>query len=278
MSIQAIAAYSRLEVIDAKALNKDSSIEDIIDVIIKIADRAFPEKESNIPPEIYTRHYLEPSIRCKTMTPRAILLSSENETLNGFMILINSFKNWKIPYLKNISSPQKTEQMISEKCYLHIPLHEIFDIPWIAVDPKSHRSGIGTQLMHAAMKKTKEWGGRYLSLTYACYNPEKSEVENTKINAFYDSFRLKDSIPIIPLKMHQERYSKIYWLTIAYDLVSSKDAEVYLNILTNKDKELTLFEAALKRFAKSHLQLDHKGDPILGDLEKSSLIFKTEED
>lgn len=77
------------------------------------------------------------------------------------------------------------------------------DIVYLAVDSQSEKSGIGTKLMLAAMKKTKELGKRYLTLEYITvdnhiYAGETREEIKQKINkraTFYENIAKKLGIP-----------------------------------------------------------------------------------
>lgn len=66
-------------------------------------------------------------------------------------------------------------------CYGHTSMTDgVYDLYWMAVDPKLHRSGIGLTLLRATEDDVRRRGGRMLIIETA------GKAEYTKTRAFYE--------------------------------------------------------------------------------------------
>lgn len=211
MTIQRVSLSSNVEnveIIEANELDKKTVYEATSDIF----QRAFPQKSYDIQANSLTFGYFCcPERRGKGAVPLQFLIAKSSENILGFLFLFVQ----EVGFREKIPSPQT-----------------LF-IPWLAVDPTSHRRGIGTLLMHGAMEKTKDLGRRYLCLTFESKNPYKTEEENRKINTFYESFRKNEGIPI--LLLDQKQRGNVIWQRIAYDLCPEKKGAVCAGVMMKEE-------------------------------------------
>lgn len=103
-------------------------------------------------------------------------------------------------------------------------------IAHLAVDSTSKRLGVGTKLMLAAMRKTKELGKRYLTLEYIAESQGINEQRCLARKNFYDSFTTKFGIRMEESSVEVDRQLHV---RPCYDL---EDVD------SNVSRELILFE------------------------------------
>lgn len=150
---------------------KDAGIkyEDVKTAIGTITSKELKEDEGDLAVTSYVdRNYFEGKpIAPGRGAPETILLAKASDKVVGFLITLKH---------------EQTEDssILADACY----------VSYLAVDSTFKRYGIGTKLMLAAMRKTKELGKRYLTLEYII-DQERGQAKKK----FYSSFKTRFGIP-----------------------------------------------------------------------------------
>ena len=110
---------------------------------------------------------------------RATGVFSEEEVGVALELIDIGFKPGGGGYLLFVAADER-DVAIGYACYGHTSMTDgVYDLYWMAVDPRAYRGGIGKALLRATEDDVRRCGGRMLIIETA----GKAEYENTR--AFY---------------------------------------------------------------------------------------------
>lgn len=159
-----------VKIVDAK--DSGISCENIRQTIKTLTEKELKHDVGMFAPAIFIRNeYFEKSQMAPgAYTPETILLALFKKNVIGFII-----------------TAKRRESKLTA---------DTGDVAYLAVDSTRKRAGIGTLLMLAVMRKTKELGKRYLTLEYIAEGSHVTEERGKAKIEFYNSFSTKFGIPM----------------------------------------------------------------------------------
>jgi ribosomal protein S18 acetylase RimI-like enzyme len=167
-----------IRIVDAKDAGMGRRhIESAIDAI---AGKELQDDIGMISPWSYVKeeYFTGAPIKPGASSPELILLAMKKATVVGFIITRKSKELKEGDFFAYAALPADTGY-----------------VAYLAVDSDCKRSGAGTKLMLAAMKKTKELGKRYLTLEYIAKGVGVDKTRGKTKEKFYNSFATRFGIP-----------------------------------------------------------------------------------